>query len=79
LPTRTSNCFQQPQTRLFPITQSILRDAAQLRATTKLKPPDAIHGATAQQAGCVLLITNDTNFRGTLGLPLVILDDLLTP
>ena len=29
--------------RLLPITQSILREAARLRATTKLKTPDALH------------------------------------
>ncbi len=44
--------FQQPQTRLFPITLAILREAAQLRATTKLKTPDALHAATALNAGC---------------------------
>lgn len=71
--------FQQAQTRLLPITQAILREAAQLRATTKLKTPDALHLATAQQVGCVLFVTNDTGFRGLARLTLVILDDLLTP
>ena len=71
--------FQQAQTRLLPITQPILRDAAQLRATTKLKTPDALHAATALGEGCVLFITNDRGFRAVARLPLVILDDLLTP
>lgn len=65
--------------RLIPITQPILRDAARLRATTKLKTPDALHLATAQQTGCVLFVTNDAGFRGITSLPLVILNDLLTP
>jgi predicted nucleic acid-binding protein len=65
--------------RLLPITQPILREAARLRATTKLRTPDALHAATAQQAGCVLFVTNDVGFRGVVSLPLVILDDLLTP
>ncbi len=65
--------------RLLPITQPILREAARLRATTKLKTPDALHAATALLAGCVLFVTNDTGFRGVPGLPLVILDDLLGP
>jgi predicted nucleic acid-binding protein len=65
--------------RLLPITQQILRDAAQLRATTKLKTPDALHAATARQAGCVLFVTNDPDFRGVASFPVVILDDLLTP
>ena len=43
--------------RLLPITQPILREAARLRATTKLKTPDAIHAATASDAACVLFIT----------------------
>jgi predicted nucleic acid-binding protein len=64
--------------RLLPITQSILRDAAQLRATTKLRTPDAIHAATAQQSGCSLFVTNDVGFRAVPGLPVVIFDDLRT-
>lgn len=65
--------------RLLPITQPILREAARLRATTKLRTPDALHATTAQQAGCVLFVTNDAGFRAVPGLPFVILDDLLTP
>jgi predicted nucleic acid-binding protein len=71
--------FQQPQTRLFPITQAILREAARLRATTRLKTPDALHAATAQQVGCVHFVSNDVGFRFVPKLPLVILDDLLKP
>jgi predicted nucleic acid-binding protein len=71
--------FQQAQTCLIPITKPILREAARLRATTKLKTPDALHAATALEAGCVLFVTNDAGFRGVAGLPLVILDDLLKP
>jgi predicted nucleic acid-binding protein len=65
--------------QLLPITQPILREAARLRATTKLRTPDALHAATARQAGCVLFVTNDVGFRGVASLPLVILDDLLKP
>jgi predicted nucleic acid-binding protein len=65
--------------RLLPITQSILRVGAQLRATTSLKTPDAIHGATAMQAGCALFVTNDRRFRNIAGLSVVVLDDLRTP
>jgi len=71
--------FRQAQTRLLPITHPLLRDAAQLRATTKLKTPDALHAATARQVGCALFVTKDAGFRGVAGLPLVILDDLLKP
>lgn len=71
--------FQQAQTRLLPITSSILREAARLRATTKLKTPDALHAATALEAGCVLFLSNDVGFRSVPNLPLLILGDLLTP
>jgi predicted nucleic acid-binding protein len=79
LVTAYEQLFQQAQTRLLPITQSILREAARLRANTKLKTPDAIHAATASDAGCALFITNDAGFRGVVSFPLVILNDLLTP
>jgi len=65
--------------RLLPITQMVLRKAAHLRATTKLKTPDALHLATAQGASCALFITNDGDFRSVATLPLVVLDDLLKP
>ena len=64
---------------LLPITQAILRRAAQLRATTKLRTPDALHAATALEAGCALFVSNDAGFRAVPGLHVVILDDLLTP
>jgi predicted nucleic acid-binding protein len=79
LATAYEQLFQQAQTRLLPITHAILREAAGLRATTRLKTPDVLHAATARQAGCALFVTNDATFRGAVSLPLVILDDLLTP
>jgi predicted nucleic acid-binding protein len=71
--------FQQAQTRLLPITHSILREAARLRATTKLKTPDALHAATAIDASCALFVTNDVGFCDVGSIPVVILNDLLTP
>src|SRR5215208_1781142 len=71
--------FRQPQTRLLPITQPVLREAARLRATTKLKTPDAVHAATALLVGCALFVTNDAGLRGVPGLPVTILSDLLGP
>jgi predicted nucleic acid-binding protein len=81
--TAVEQAFEQAllgtEIRLLPITQNILREAARLRATTKLKTPDAVHLATAYHAGCNLFITNDVGFRGAVSIPLVILDDLLIP
>ncbi len=63
--------------QLIPIDQSILRQAANLRATTNLKTPDAIHAATATSVNCDLFITNDKSFRNLSNLPVVILSEVL--
>jgi predicted nucleic acid-binding protein len=65
--------------RLIPVAQPTLREGARLRATTKLRTPDAIHAATALAAGCAIFVTNDVGFRAVPGLSAVILDDLLKP
>ena len=63
---------------LVPATRQLWEDAARLRAETGLKTPDALHAATALRADCSLFITNDTGFRRVQGLPLIVLEDLLT-
>ena len=63
--------------RLIPISQAILRSAAQIRATINLKTPDAIHGATALAESTTLLITNDNQFRNLSGLSVVVLSEVL--
>lgn len=63
--------------RLIPISQSILRRAANLRAKTHLKTPDAIHAETALSVSCNQFITNDKGFRNISSLPVVILNEVL--
>ena len=66
--------------RLFPIGQTVLMEAARIRATSSaVRTPDAIHGATAIVHGCSLLVTNDTGFRRITGTPVVVIQDLLSP
>lgn len=68
----------QANTRLLPITQDVLREAARLRALVPaLKTPDAIHAATALLHGCALVVTNDVGFRRVPILTLAILHDIL--
>lgn len=70
--------WQQPNTRLLPITRDVLREAARLRALRiALKTPDALHAATSFVHGCALFVTNDIGFRSIAGLPHVILDEVL--
>ncbi len=60
---------------LVPISASILREAAKIRAIYNLKTPDAIHTATALDVGCVQFITNDDGFRRMANLNAVVLKD----
>ncbi|MBW4647009.1 MAG: PIN domain-containing protein [Goleter apudmare HA4340-LM2] len=64
--------------RLLPISQMVLRGAATLRATTRLKTPDAIHAATALRENCTLFLTNDRQFRTVAGLTVTVLEEILT-
>lgn len=62
---------------LIAISQDILKSAANLRAITHLKTPDAIHAATALSVGCNLFLTNDSGLRMVPGLSVVVLKDIL--
>lgn len=85
IPLRTNNTvlidaydqFLSSRITLHPIRESILRSAAQLRATNNLKTPDAIHAATALNIGCTLFLTNDAGWRTIPGLSVVVLKDIL--
>ena len=75
------NAYEQllfsSEIQLIPISKSVLRQAATLRATTNLKTPDAIHAATALSVNCTQFITNDKGFRNVSGLPVVVLSEVL--
>lgn len=68
--------YEQAGVRLLPITRGILRQAADPRATTTLRTPDAIHAATCIATGCAMFLTNDSRFRSMKNVPIVMLDDL---
>lgn len=72
--------FSSSNLALLPVTRAIFERAAQLRAQiVGLKTPDAIHAATALEAGAMTFITNDTQFRQIPGLNVVAPRDLPTP
>lgn len=60
-----------------PIDMAILEIAAELRASYRLKTPDAIHAATALYLGAVMFVTNDAGFRRVLRLNVVLLDEVV--
>jgi predicted nucleic acid-binding protein len=65
--------------QLIAINETILKLAAQLRSTSSLKTPDAIHAATALNYGCTMFLTNDAGLRNVPGLATIVLKDLLSP
>ena len=50
------------EVRLIAATRPLWEQTARLRAETGLKTPDALHAASAMQAGCTLFLTNEWRF-----------------
>lgn len=65
-----------PVFQVIPIQREILRTAAALRATTKLKLPDTIHLATYDFIGCDSFLTGDLSFRSASAANIKILSEL---
>ena len=63
---------------VVPIDTSVLRSAAELRASTKLKLPDAIHVATALRHGCTAFVSEDRRIKPPAPLEIVTLSDRLS-
>jgi predicted nucleic acid-binding protein len=57
--------------RFIEIDRRLLKAAAQLRATFKLKPPDAIQVAAALVSGCNSFLTNDRRIPAVAGLKIL--------
>jgi predicted nucleic acid-binding protein len=62
--------------RLQAVTASIAEAAAGLRARYDLRTPDALHVATAVEAGCDAFLTNDADMKRVNELKVLILDEL---
>ena len=69
------NIFASRAVNLLEASYAVAELAAQVRAATGLKTPDALHAASALHAECARFITNDTAFRRVQKLPVVILAD----
>lgn len=53
-----------PHLVIWPVTRTIARRAAEVRAVSRLRMPDALIIATSQDAECLALVGNDREWRG---------------
>jgi predicted nucleic acid-binding protein len=59
------------------ISDSVLIDAARIRAEFKIKTPDAIHLATAKETQCDFMLTNDAGMRRYTDIETILVSDYL--
>lgn len=62
--------------QLIPVSAAVARRSADLRARYQLRTPDAIHVATALEAGCDAFLTNDLGIKRINDVRVLILDEL---
>lgn len=77
-----AECYERLLTRsrgirMIDLTRDQLRAAAQLRAATGAKTPDALHLVSALGAGCKIFITNDRRLPTVPGLRVIQLSSFL--
>ncbi len=61
--------LESHEVQLLPIERRIIERATRIRAESRVRTPDAIHAATAQEFGCVLFLTNDARLGRVPELP----------
>jgi len=61
---------------VVPVSRQILIKAAELRASSAMKLPDAIHFATAAEQGCSAYVTNDKRVKSLPTMPVLPLSEL---
>jgi len=64
--------------RIVDLSRNQLRDAAQLRAATGVKTPDALQLVAAAVCGCTSFVTNDRRIPSIAGTRVLQLSDYLT-
>jgi predicted nucleic acid-binding protein len=65
--------------QIVDLTRDHLRAAAQLRAVTGIKTPDALHLASALAMGCRTFVTNDRRLPSLPGLKVIQVSSYATP
>lgn len=60
----------------LPVSAAMAERAGHLRAQYRLRTPDALHIATALEAGCQAFLTNDRDLKRVRELRVLVLDEL---
>ncbi len=68
----------RPNFSLLPISRAHLIRAAEIRARSSAKTPDAIHVAAGESFDCDVFITNDKKWVGFTSSEILLLDDLVS-
>ena len=58
---------------LIPLTAEVMDRAAEIRARTRFRTPDAIHLAAATISGCDLFLTNDRRLQSFTGISIEVI------
>ncbi len=68
--------YRTQHVTLLPLSASVAERAADLRARYNLRTPDALHVATALDAGCDAFLTNDRGIKRVTDIRVLVLDEL---
>jgi uncharacterized protein len=60
--------FQNRVAELVPLTRAVFDRTVNIRATTRIQTPDALHLASAIEAGCDLFLNDDTQLARFTGI-----------
>jgi uncharacterized protein len=75
---RVEDLLVERRVRIMPVTRTLARHAGVLRAQHGFSAPDAIIVATAEAAGCDVIVGNDRQWRGRTGVPFLYLEDMIS-
>jgi len=75
---RIEDFLAEQQVHVLPVTRGLAQHAGEIRARHRLNVPDAIIIATADAAGCDVIVGNDRKWRGRTGVPFLFLEEMIS-
>jgi predicted nucleic acid-binding protein len=75
---RIDELLSEVSVQVVPVTRGLARHAGVIRARHRLSLADAIIIATAETAGCDVIVGNDRQWRGRTTVPFQYLEDMIS-